>query len=203
MPRRPWACCSAARSPARTEPDAVQSGAMGLLDRLRRHHPEDADETAHLATILAFVTAHANPFDRGIPDGHLTGSAFVVSPDGARVLLLHHRKLDRWLQPGGHADVGEEDGEAVALREAREETGISALRLHPEAPRPLDVDVHAIPARGSEPAHAHLDLRYAVIVPTSAALLRSAKETNAVRWFGWEDLHGLGLDRGLQRGLAK
>jgi 8-oxo-dGTP pyrophosphatase MutT (NUDIX family) len=176
---------------------------MGLLDRLRRHHPEDVEEEAHLATILDFVSAHPKPFDRRIPHGHLTGSAFVLSPDGTRVLLLHHRKLDRWLQPGGHADAGEEEGEEVALREAREETGIAALRLHPGAPRPLDVDVHAIPARGSEPAHVHLDLRYVVIAPTSAALLRSAEETNAVRWFGWDDLPGLGLDGGLKRGLGK
>jgi len=176
---------------------------MGLLDRLGRHRPEDADETAHLATILAFVTAHPEPFDRRIPHGHLTGSAFVLSPDGARVLLLHHRKLDRWLQPGGHADAGEDNGEDVALREAREETGIRALRLHPDAPRPLDVDVHAIPARGSERAHLHLDLRYVVIAPEGAVLLRSPNEANALRWFGWEDLSGLGLDDGLRRGLAK
>ena len=176
---------------------------MGLLDRLRRHHPEDADETAHLATILAFVTAHADPFDRRIPHGHLTGSAFVFSPDGRRVLLLHHRKLERWLQPGGHAEAGEASGEDVALREAREETGIAALRLHPEAPRPLDVDVHVIPARGSERAHLHLDLRYVVMAPNGAALLRSAKETNALRWFGRDELAGLALDGGLQRWLAK
>jgi 8-oxo-dGTP pyrophosphatase MutT (NUDIX family) len=175
----------------------------GLLDRLRRHRPEGPDEAAHLAAILAFVTQHANPFDRRIPHGHLTGSAFVFSPDGRRILMLHHRKLDRWLQPGGHADTGESEGEEVALREAREETGIATLRLHPDAPRPLDVDVHAIPARGSEPAHLHLDLRYVVIAPEGAALLRDAKETNALRWFGWEELPGLGLDDGLRRGLAK
>jgi 8-oxo-dGTP pyrophosphatase MutT (NUDIX family) len=176
---------------------------MGLLDRLRRHRPEDPAETAHLATILAFVAAHTDPFDRRIPHGHLTGSAFVLSPDGAQVLLLHHRKLDRWLQPGGHAEAGEAEGEDVALREAREETGIAALRLLPGAPRPVDVDVHVIPARGGEPAHLHLDLRYVVIAPEDAALLRSPKETNALRWFGWEELAGLGLDGGLRRGLAK
>ena len=176
---------------------------MALLDRLSRHHPDGPDERAHLATILAFVTAHTDPFDRRIPDGHLTGSAFVFSPDGRRVLLLHHRKLDCWLQPGGHAESGEANGEDVALREAREETGIAALRLHPDAPRPLDVDVHEIPARGSERAHLHLDLRYVVIAPAGAALLRSTKETNALRWFGWDELAGLGLDGGLRRGLAK
>jgi 8-oxo-dGTP pyrophosphatase MutT (NUDIX family) len=176
---------------------------MGLLDRLSRHRPEGPDETAHLATILAFVTTHTDPFDRRIPHGHLTASAFVLSPDGRRVLLLHHRKLDRWLQPGGHAEAGEAEGEDVALREAREETGIATLSLHPEAPRPLDVDVHAIPARESERAHLHLDLRYVVIAPANAAVLRSTKETNAVRWFGWHELSGLGLDGGLRRGLAK
>ncbi len=98
---------------------------------------------------------------------------------------------------------GEADGEEVALREAREETGIAALRLHPDAPRPLDVDVHAIPARGSEPAHLHLDLRYVVMAPEGAALLRSTKETNALRWFGWDELAGLGLDGGLRRGSGQ
>ena len=176
---------------------------MGLLDRLRRHQPVGRDETEDLATILAFVTAHADPFDRQIPQAHLTASAFVFSPDGKQVLLLHHRKLDRWLQPGGHAEAGETSGEDVALREAREETGIGALRLHPDAPRPLDVDVHEIPVHGRDPAHLHLDLRYVVIAPDGAALLRSAKETNALRWFEWDALGGLGLDGGLRRGLSK
>ena len=176
---------------------------MALLERLRRHHPGDPDEAAHLATILDFVATHADPFDRRIPHAHLTASAFILSPDGRRVLLLHHRKLDRWLQPGGHAEGGETDGEAVALREAREETGIETLRMLAEAPRPLDVDVHVFPARESEPAHLHLDLRYVVIAPEDAALLRSPKETRALRWFGWDDLADLGLDGGLQRGLGK
>jgi 8-oxo-dGTP pyrophosphatase MutT (NUDIX family) len=176
---------------------------MRLQDQLVRHRPEGAEETAHLAAILAFVSAHDDPFDRTIPEAHLTASAFILSPDGSRVLLLRHRKLDRWLQPGGHAEPGEAEGEVIALREAREETGIAALRLHPDAPRPVDVDVHSIPARGSERAHLHLDLRYAVMADASAALLRAAKEATALRWFGWGELDGLGLDAGLRRGLAK
>jgi 8-oxo-dGTP pyrophosphatase MutT (NUDIX family) len=174
-----------------------------LREQLLRHQPDGPEEAAHLAAIVAFVEAHPNPFDRRIPEGHLTASAFVLSPDGGRVLLLHHRKLDRWLQPGGHAEVGESVGEEIALREAREETGIETLSVFLPAPRPLDVDVHAIPAHGGDPAHLHLDLRYVVIARVDAALLRSTKETNSLRWFGWDELGPLALDKGLHRGLAK
>ena len=102
-----------------------------LADALARHQPADDAEAADLAQIRAFVAEHADPFDRRIAVGHLTGSAIVISADGARTLLLHHRKLDRWLQPGGHADPGETAGEDVALREALEETGLAGLALHP------------------------------------------------------------------------
>lgn len=119
------------------------------------------------------------------------------------MLLLHHRKLHRWLQPGGHADAGETAGERVALREALEETGIDALALHARAPRPLDVDIHAIPARGPEAAHEHLDLRYLVVAPASASLTLKADESNDLRWFAWDETGDLGLDPGLERALRK
>jgi 8-oxo-dGTP pyrophosphatase MutT (NUDIX family) len=176
---------------------------MALAEELSRHRPADADEAAHLGSILDFVGRHPAPFDRTIAEGHLTGSAVVVSARGDRVLLVHHRKLRRWLQPGGHADPRETSGEAVALREAHEETGISGLVLHPRAPRPFDVDVHAIPAFGSEPAHAHLDLRYLVLAPAADTIVRSAEETSDARWFEWDELARLDLDRGLLRALAK
>jgi 8-oxo-dGTP pyrophosphatase MutT (NUDIX family) len=176
---------------------------MSVAERLARHRPADEDEERDLSRILEFVARHPDPFDRRIAEGHLTGSALVVSANGDRALLLHHRKLDRWLQPGGHADLGESEGEAVALREAREETGIEGLWLHPTAPRPLDVDVHDIPARGAEPAHEHLDLRYLVVAPESAVTARCQEETNELRWVRWDDLEELGPDAGLRRALAK
>jgi 8-oxo-dGTP pyrophosphatase MutT (NUDIX family) len=174
-----------------------------LAESLRRLRPADEEEARDRDRILAFVLRHEQPFDRAIPEGHLTGSAIVVSADGARVLLLHHRKLDRWLQPGGHGDPGETAGEEVALREALEETGLSGLALHPAAPRPLDVDVHDIPARPGEPAHEHLDLRYLVVAPAGAAVAPDLAERHEIRWVRWDEAGALGPDHGLRRALAK
>jgi 8-oxo-dGTP pyrophosphatase MutT (NUDIX family) len=176
---------------------------VGLVESLRQHRCADEPESRDRDAIIAFVTRHADPFDRRIVEGHLTASALVISASGDRVLLLHHRKLDRWLQPGGHAEPGETVAETIALREAREETGIDGLDLHPTAPRPLDVDVHAIPARGDEAAHQHLDLRYLVQAPDDAAIVLNSDESHALRWFAWGDLGALDLDPGLVRAFAK
>jgi 8-oxo-dGTP pyrophosphatase MutT (NUDIX family) len=174
-----------------------------LAESLRRLVPGDVEEAHDRDRILAFVLRHEQPFDRGIREGHLTGSAITVSADGSRVLLLHHRKLDRWLQPGGHGDPGEITGEAVALREALEESGIVGLALHPGAPRPLDVDVHEIPARGDEPAHEHLDLRYLVVAPEGASVAPDLAELHEIRWVPWDETGPLQPDHGLCRALAK
>jgi 8-oxo-dGTP pyrophosphatase MutT (NUDIX family) len=174
-----------------------------LAEALRRHAPADDEEARDRDLILAFVLRHERPFDRAIPEGHLTGSAITVSEDGSRVLLLHHRKLDRWLQPGGHGDPGETTGEEVALREALEESGIRGLVLHEAAPRPLDVDVHDIPARASEPAHEHLDLRYLVMAPDGALVAPDLAELSEIRWVAWDEVDALLPDRGLRRALAK
>src|SRR5215468_529960 len=99
-----------------------REGRRALVSSLAAHEPADEKEAQDLARIRMFVAGHDDPWDRRIPTGHLTGSALVLSADAGQVLLLHHRKLDRWLQPGGHADAGESSGESVALREALEET---------------------------------------------------------------------------------
>ena len=174
-----------------------------LVGALSRLVPADAEEARDRDHILAFVSRHERPFDRTIREGHLTGSAITISADGSRVLLLHHRKLDRWLQPGGHGDAGETAGEQVALREAREESGIAGLALDVTAPRPLDVDVHDIPARGDEPAHEHLDLRYLVVAPEGATVAPDLAELHEIRWIAWDETEPLHPDHGLRRALAK
>lgn len=117
-----------------------------------------ADEQETVALFREFMRDHADAAQRELAIGHLTGAAWLVSADGTRVLLTHHRKLQRWLQLGGHAD-GDADLVAVALREAEEESGLSDLAIQREI---FDLDRHWIPDHGSVPGHWHYDLRYVV-----------------------------------------
>ena len=105
-----------------------------------------------------FLAGQEQAFERALAVGHFTGSAWLVSGDGRRVLLTHHRKLGLWLQLGGHAD-GDTDLMRVALREAEEESGLRGLAVEPGI---FDLDRHRIPARGADPEHWHYDVRYVV-----------------------------------------
>ncbi|WP_051943623.1 MULTISPECIES: NUDIX hydrolase [Luteibacter] len=129
-----------------------------LLDAFR-HYGERWPAEPDVERCVAWLRDSEQPFHRETLAGHFTGSAWLVSGDGERVLLMLHRKLGRWLQPGGHAD-GDPDLAEVALREAREETGLRDLEVHPVI---FDVDTHRIPARGHEPEHWHHDVRYVVV----------------------------------------
>lgn len=126
---------------------------------------------------LAFLDSSPDVFERWHPPGHFTGSAWLVSADGARVLLTHHRKLGRWLQLGGHAD-GDLDLAAVALREAQEESGLSGLQVEL---RIFDIDRHCIPSRGDQPEHWHYDVRYVVIASDDERFTVS-DESHALAW---------------------
>jgi 8-oxo-dGTP pyrophosphatase MutT (NUDIX family) len=151
---------------------------LAMLQRYVAVYPEDEGRVHEMR---AFVAAHADCFVRSCAPGHVTASAWVLSPDQTRVLLTHHRKLGRWLQPGGHAD-GETDLLAVAMREVREETGLGRfVHAHPAGTLPLDVDVHWIPARGDEAAHRHFDVRY-LLVAAPGQTTRASEESHALRW---------------------
>ena len=150
-----------------------------LLERYIERYPEDLVRADH---VRQFVRVHDDCFLRTCLEGHITASAWILSPDHRQVLLVEHRKLERWLQPGGHAD-GDTDTVRVALREAEEESGLTKLagpdRAIPELP--FDVDVHPIPARLGEPAHLHHDLRY-LFVAAPGQSLRLSDESTALRW---------------------
>ncbi|WNH51853.1 NUDIX hydrolase [Stenotrophomonas oahuensis] len=145
-----------------------------LADYARRH-PEHAALADEFSTLLDDAE---NPFLRSRLAGHFTGSAWLVSADGERILLTHHRKLDRWLQLGGHAD-GERDLAKVALTEAEEESGLGGLVL--EDGVLFDIDKHWIPERKDVPGHWHYDARYVVRALGSEAFVVS-EESLALAW---------------------
>lgn len=136
-------------------------------------------ETADVARMRRLAAAEPDPWSRSLPL-HFTASALVVHPHSGRVLLRWHQRLRLWLQAGGHADPGERDPLQVALREAREETGLPDLTPWPDGTIRHAVICH-VPAGNGEPAHEHADLRYFMTTGTPDA----ARPENAgapLRW---------------------
>jgi 8-oxo-dGTP pyrophosphatase MutT (NUDIX family) len=166
-----------------------------LLDELRAYVPADPREDAMRARLVAFVAAHADAFERTLLTGHVTASAWIVDPARTRALLAHHRKLGKWLQLGGHVD-GDPDVRRAALREAREESGLTSLRFVSSGI--YDLDVHPIPARPGEPAHDHYDVRFALEADPTEPLVTSA-ESHGLAWIALGDLPSYGADESVLR----
>ncbi|TPG10113.1 NUDIX domain-containing protein [Rhodanobacter glycinis] len=155
----------------------MQQPTMFMIGALQRYRDQWQGEATTVTQFETFLHTHANAFERGNTMGHFTGSCWLISADGARVLLMHHRKLDKWLQPGGHAD-GDTDLVRVALREAREETGVADLRVEGDI---FDLDRHRIAARTSEPEHWHYDVRYVLRAGADDRFVIN-EESHALAW---------------------
>lgn len=180
-----------AGSPA-LAPDPDLARALGVL---QRYAPRDPAQTHARERMLAFLREHPrDAHRRELLIGHLTASALIVDASGERALLTHHRKLDRWLQLGGHCD-GDANLAGVALRECLEESGIAGLAILPE---PIDLDIHPIPARPGEPEHLHLDTRFLVLAPSGAVACASA-ESHALAWLDLRDLERISTDASVRR----
>ncbi|GLQ46234.1 NUDIX hydrolase [Dyella lipolytica] len=167
---------------------------MSLYESLRgyaAHYPNDS----HVVACMAFLMEAERPFDRDHATGHFTGSAWLVDPEGQHVLLTHHRKLNRWLQLGGHAD-GDSDLAAVALREAHEESGMTGLSVDPAI---YDVDRHWIPARNEEPGHWHYDVRYVVRAHARDAFVVSDESLD----LAWVSIRALADDDATDESLRR
>ncbi|MDT8437925.1 MAG: NUDIX hydrolase [Wenzhouxiangellaceae bacterium] len=153
-----------------------------LRNALDNYAEADRNQFDIVTRFNQLLTEHAGCFERSCWAGHITGSAWIVDPAGERVLLTHHRKLDRWLQPGGHSD-GDPDTLAVALREAEEETG---LTVSPVDRTIFDLDIHPIPARGDDPEHEHFDVRFALRALTTDYVV--SDESHDLAWVAIDEL---------------
>ncbi len=160
-----------------SEPPSYDPLVASLADALAGHPAGDAREARSIDEFRTWLDTLARPFDRHGGPIHVTASAVVV---GRRGVLLHrHRRLHRWLQPGGHLEPGElpEDG---ARRECEEETGL-VVRHPPDGPVLVHVDVH-----GAADDHVHLDVRYLVLGP-DADPSPPPGESQEVAWFTWDE----------------
>jgi 8-oxo-dGTP pyrophosphatase MutT (NUDIX family) len=161
--------------------------------------PSDAAEGAHRAAMLDLLDAPGDPFARDhFAPGHFTASAFVLDPAEDDLLLVHHRRLGRWLQPGGHIDPDDAGPLQAATREAAEETGAGPFASLGGI---FDLDVHAIPGNRQEPDHRHFDVRF--LLRANDRRIDPSTEVDGARWVAREAVARFTTDRSVHRAVAK
>jgi len=151
-----------------------------LLNLLDDYHPTDAQEILFKEQMIQFIDQHPDCFERSLTVGHITASCWLINKDGSKALLLHHAKLNRWFQLGGHCD-GDHDVLAVAIKEAQEESGINGIV--PVSTLIFDIDIHRIPDNPKEKAHDHFDVRFLLQVATDEEIVQN-RESKELRWIG-------------------
>ncbi len=169
-----------------------------VLQLLSEHQAFNAHEQRMLERLTDFVSAHENFYSRDLLIGHITASAWIVDESFSSALLLHHGKLNKWLQPGGHIE-DDADILSASIREAREETGID---VNPHSEKIFDVDIHEIPARPNEPAHFHYDIRFLLIADIAAPLLVSS-ESKDLAWVELNEIEKLTQEESVLRMVRK
>ena len=180
-------------------PDACSliavSGPSDLESVVRGHVP-DGDGWSHDIALEALRSYRPMWPRTEFDPGHFTASGFVVSPDEGSLLLIHHEKLDRWLQPGGHIEAGDATVEAAVRREVFEETGVGELRRVDA--NLVRIDAHEIPERQSEPAHLHIDLGLGF--QAERREIGPIDEVIEARWVRFDDLGMYDIDAALLAG---
>jgi len=166
---------------------------QSLLDAFSIFSTAFPEEEKFIAPFIELLK-HKDCFQRTHLPGHITGSAWIVNGDRTKTLLVHHVKLNKWVQPGGHAD-GEENILNVALREAEEETGLKNLNLSSAI---FDIDIHPIPTRKDFPEHLHYDIRFWMEGAETEKIVVS-EESHDVRWVLLEELERFTRERSVLR----
>jgi 8-oxo-dGTP pyrophosphatase MutT (NUDIX family) len=172
-----------------------------LREQLARYRPADAAEARFVERMVRLSEAQEACARSHFVPGHFTASAFVLSPDRSELILIHHRKLGIWVQPGGHIDTTDLDLESATRREVGEEVGLHDLEALLPGGALFDVDIHAIPARKDEPAHEHFDVRFALVARTRS--FERSMEVADVRWVPLNEARAVTADRSVLRAVEK
>lgn len=149
-----------------------------LQRKLEEHFPSSLYEQQIKKRMIAFIDQYPNCFERSLEIGHFTASAWLLNKTGTHALLMHHAKLDMWVQLEGHCD-GNQDVLEVALQEAREESGISGIE--PISAEIFDIDIHQVPEYKGIPAHEHYDVRFLLQVVSDEQIVQN-NESKELRW---------------------
>jgi|GEM_PF-1190354 len=128
--------------------------------------------------------------------GHFTASAFLLSTDKTKFLLTHHKKLNKWLQLGGHCESNNILEEAI--REVKEESGFHKIEVISD--KIFDIDVHYIPHTVKESAHYHYDIRFLLKTTDSDNFIKN-NESHELKWFSFSDYPQLGIE--LEHSVAR
>ena len=170
-----------------------------LLSLLASYTPSIGDEYEMYQETVKFIKDNPDCFERSLSAGHVTASGWVVSSERDQVLLMHHRKLDRWFQPGGHCD-GDPDVAFVAGKEVTEETGLTKVFLIQN--EIFDVDIHLIPANSKDPSHYHYDIRFLFEGDSGQEIMINA-ESREVKWVALKEVHLLNDSESILRMVRK
>jgi len=127
---------------------------------------------------IAFIKKHPECFERSLSEGHITASAWLLNKQGTKALLMHHAKLEMWVQLGGHCD-GNPSVLDVAIQEAQEESGV--MQIAPVSRAIFDLDIHEIPEKGGLKAHLHYDIRFLLQIVSGDAP-RKNHESKQLLW---------------------
>jgi len=172
-----------------------------LLSRLKAYRTPFMEEAAMVRRTLQFVREHINCFDRALLHGHVTGSAWVLNPARTHTLMMHHRKIGLWLQPGGHAD-GNPDIQQVVLKETSEESGIPLPKISLVDEDIFDVDIHTVYPSEHDDRHEHFDVRFLVEIDDHLEIPGNS-ESHQIGWIALDEVSHFNNALSLRRMIQK
>ena len=174
--------------------------AMKNLKQLLKIYIQKNPYEVNAMKMLNFFDNHDGCFEKDNLPGHFTGSAWVISPDKNKILMTHHKKLNMWLQLGGHAD-GEKDLKSVALKEAKEESGFNNFSILSE--EIFDLDIHKIESMNEEPEHLHYDVRFLLEADPNEQDIIISEESHDVKWIHLDDVLEYNSEKSISRMVKK